>query len=214
VILLYDQFEALPDEKKNRILNAALREFSLREFKNASTSKIAEDADISKGALFLYFGTKRQLYTYLYEYALGVFKREFSEKFTPTSRDPIAVLTSLARIKMDILASHPDLYGFFVKIYIGEQDEELRALIHSDTDSARAGFMRDLMSDFDCGGFRDDMPPSMVVDVIRWVIDGYTEKLISSMKLENSSMKQAELLSGEYSAYLDILRKAFYKNQS
>jgi len=201
----------LPGEKKQRILNAALREFSAQAFKNASTARIAEEAGISKGALFLYFSTKRQLYQYLYEYAYNVVRNEFTGKLDFESRDPIYVLTAVTRVKMDIMRVHPELFDFFVKIYLGETDEELRGMIHRDSESERGRFIGELLSDLDYSGFRGDFPPEIVMDIIRWVIDGYTNRLTASLKAENASFAEAAVLTDEYYRYLDVIRKAFYQ---
>jgi len=209
-----EQFETLPEEKRQRIINAALKEFSARDFKNASTAKIAEEAGISKGALFLYFQTKKQLYIYLYHYALGVIKTEFAGKLSPGSRDPIDVLTAVTRLKLDILRIHPDLYDFFVKLYFGEPDEELQAIVHSDSDAVRGGMMSELLSGLDYGGFREDLPPEMVMNIINWVIDGYTNRMIAALKREGASMRNAEVMNLEFGQYLEALRKAFYRDAS
>lgn len=43
----------LTEEKRRRILNAALEEFAKHDYKGASTDDIAAKAGISKGLLFL-----------------------------------------------------------------------------------------------------------------------------------------------------------------
>ncbi len=42
----------LEPQKRNAILNAALKEFALKGFDNASTNIIAKDAGISKALMF------------------------------------------------------------------------------------------------------------------------------------------------------------------
>lgn len=46
-------------EKKERMINSALKEFSVNTFQKASTNTIVEEAGISKGLLFHYFGNKK-----------------------------------------------------------------------------------------------------------------------------------------------------------
>ena len=59
---------SLSEEKQQRILNAALKEFAQKGYKNASTNQIVKEADISKGLLFHYFKNKKQLFLFLYDY--------------------------------------------------------------------------------------------------------------------------------------------------
>lgn len=51
----------IEDEKRERIIVAAMQEF-VKGYRNASTDRIVQSADISKGLLFHYFGTKKKLF--------------------------------------------------------------------------------------------------------------------------------------------------------
>jgi len=57
------RFNKLPEEKRNRILEAAAKEFSAHGYENASLNKILETAEISKGAAYYYFDDKADIYT-------------------------------------------------------------------------------------------------------------------------------------------------------
>lgn len=48
--------------KKNEILDIALTEFAQYGYERANTNKISKAADVSKGLIFHYFGSKQQLY--------------------------------------------------------------------------------------------------------------------------------------------------------
>ncbi len=58
-------FLNLSEEKKERIINAALEEFSLQSFSDASITNIVKKAEISRGSFYQYFGNKENLYNYL-----------------------------------------------------------------------------------------------------------------------------------------------------
>lgn len=61
-------FQNLKEDKKNRIIDAALEEFSLRPFNEASITNIVKNADISRGSFYQYFGNKENIYKYLVNY--------------------------------------------------------------------------------------------------------------------------------------------------
>ncbi|EMV4835388.1 helix-turn-helix transcriptional regulator, partial [Listeria monocytogenes] len=50
------------DEKRLKILEAAMGEFTEKGYQAASTNKICEKAGVSKGLIFHYFGSKEKLY--------------------------------------------------------------------------------------------------------------------------------------------------------
>lgn len=62
-------FFNLSKEKRNKIIEAALKEFSLNDYNSASINNIVKDADISKGSMYQYFDNKKDLYLYLLELA-------------------------------------------------------------------------------------------------------------------------------------------------
>jgi len=65
-----DTFNNLPEEKKARILNLAIKEFAENPYDVASISKIVREAKIAKGSFYQYFEDKNTLYQYLIELAL------------------------------------------------------------------------------------------------------------------------------------------------
>jgi AcrR family transcriptional regulator len=69
-------FFNLPEEKKERLIETAIEEFSKQSFKDASITKIAENAGVSKGSLYQYFDDKKDLYKYILDIA-GDKKKEY-----------------------------------------------------------------------------------------------------------------------------------------
>ena len=69
------KFETLSLEKRTRILNASISEFSKNEYESASMNSIVQEAKISKGALFNYFINKSELYNYIYKLAVRKVKK-------------------------------------------------------------------------------------------------------------------------------------------
>jgi len=60
-----ERFEKLAPEKKERIRQAAISEFSRTDFENASINRIIQDADISRGSFYTYFADKMDLLRYI-----------------------------------------------------------------------------------------------------------------------------------------------------
>lgn len=57
-----DAFERIDDERKNRILEVGIEEFSSKGFENANINIIAKNAGISIGLMYKYFATKEDLF--------------------------------------------------------------------------------------------------------------------------------------------------------
>jgi len=60
-------FFRLPEKKQERVLNAAITEFSQRNVEQGRISNIVRDAGISRGSFYQYFESKDDLYVYMFE---------------------------------------------------------------------------------------------------------------------------------------------------
>ena len=56
-----ETFLKLPEEKKNKIIKAAKKEFERVTFEQTSIKNIVEDADIARGSFYQYFDSKEDL---------------------------------------------------------------------------------------------------------------------------------------------------------
>jgi AcrR family transcriptional regulator len=100
-------------ETKERILEAALREFAGHGFSGARMEAIARAAGINKAMLFYYFSSKENLYrTVLF----GVFSEIFSEIARIVSKPltPAELLEKFPEIYIRFIARHPDLVRIMV----------------------------------------------------------------------------------------------------
>lgn len=64
----------LKEDVKNRIVQAAKRQFKDNGYKNTSMRDIAKEAGIVSGNIYRYFENKEQLYNYIVEPILAAFK--------------------------------------------------------------------------------------------------------------------------------------------
>ena len=171
-------FNQLDESKKLRIINAALSEFADKGYNAASTNEIARKAQISKGSLFHYFGTKEKLYTWLIEYGIKLIETALYANDQLRQEDFIEVLVQSALIKMKVFQEYPDLKDFFLRIYQTDQTDEDRW----------AGQLTQVMSKFqstaldrvDTRKFRNDMQTAEVLRISYWIIDGMGKDYIQA----------------------------------
>lgn len=79
-----DTFFNLPEEKREKIMEAALSEFETYAYDQASVNRIVQNADISKGSFYQYFEDKKDLYKYL----LNLIVQEKLKYITPSMMKP------------------------------------------------------------------------------------------------------------------------------
>jgi AcrR family transcriptional regulator len=63
-------FLNLDAEKRDRIIEVCLREFSRYNFREASVTRIVDEAHIAKGSMYKYFEDKKDLYQFLIDHAV------------------------------------------------------------------------------------------------------------------------------------------------
>jgi AcrR family transcriptional regulator len=100
-------FENLEQEKRERILNAAMKEFARKGYENASTNEIVKTANIGKGRLFHYFNTKKELFIFLFDTALQVIQTEILDQTDTSEKDIFARLSLVTLRKIEVYKKLP-----------------------------------------------------------------------------------------------------------
>jgi Transcriptional regulator len=97
-------FLNLKEEKRQRIIDAAINEFANELYVNASINRIIKACEVPRGSFYMYFNDKEDLYFYLLEN----YNREYINKFTELIKE-----------------NHGDVLIAFQKLFIYTTDEVL-----------------------------------------------------------------------------------------
>jgi len=162
----------LPEEKQQRILNAALEVFGTSDFKHASTEDIASKAGISKGLLFYYFQNKRALYTFLFDWAADLVTRSTVSDDAEAITDFFDFFAQAAERKCRMLSHNPYIMEFFVRAFYSKNEaisEDIAKKIERETQVIFAKYF----SHIDLSKFRDDINPKEIFQALTWMTDGY-----------------------------------------
>ena len=219
----FDAFHTLEPEKKERIINAALEEIARKGLKKASTNAIVENAGISKGTLFYYFGSKDELFDFLCDYTIEFARQEYAAKFEQQAqtRDFIERFRILTEVKRYAMNNYPRIIKFYESFYYPENAEHF-SKYNSAVMEIRSHIMSKLYEDTDYSLFIDGIEPEKTLVYIRWLIERYEKELTDKLQLsasggiysDNTATVMGEEFEAElnkFYAFLDDLRKAFYK---
>lgn len=209
---MYAKFNCLPEEKKDRIISAALKEFAENGYEKASTNQITKNASISKGILFHYFGNKKNLYLYIFEHCVQK-SMELIKKYTvKPSNDLFEMIIQQGYIKLRIALEEPLLYTVLFDAYINTPDEILK--ITNDKYSFLVNTARqELRAYVDTTCFREDVDIDKAIETVLVFFEGlfnrYREKY-KTMTCEES-LQSVEDLIKDTEIYMDILKNGIYK---
>ena len=202
-----DKFFSLPEARQDLIRNSAMVEFGANTFQKTSADSIAKRAGVSKGLLFHYFKDKRELYLYLYQYALDVCVKQYMVKtYDFGETDFFRALEMGHRVKMDLVRRYPGLFRFVMRAYY-ERDSVLTPKLREKLDSVLERTTEDFLARMDLYKFKSGADPRQVIRMLTLVSEG--------MLAETGAMTAAEInaLFAEYKKSADMLRQFLYKEE-
>jgi len=195
------KFMKLEERKRNRIVNAAMKEFRYG-YKKASTDAIVKEAGISKGLLYHYFVSKEQLYVFLARHANELISRNYFDMLNEGNADILEVFWQTALLKKDMTDQYPYLDDFVNGMYIHQDDAPAveSALLEAEQQAA----YDELYSRCDLSLFRDDIDAAKAVDMIAITMDSL---------IDGKQSGDYEQFLDTLRGYLDIFKTCFYKKE-
>nr|WP_312578074.1 TetR/AcrR family transcriptional regulator [Sedimentibacter sp.] len=205
-----DFFEKLDEQKKERILNAAITEFAYKKYEDASTNNIVTAAQIGKGMLFHYFGNKKNLYLYLYRYVREVMDKEiYSQIDYESSVFPI-ILKQLAKLKLETFKHHPGITDFIAQCN-RETSPEVCGDIQDIRKERKVKLREDIVyKNLNMDLLKPEFRNQQTIKLIRWALDGYIADIQGNYKGQNLEEFPVDEIMKDYDSYMDIICKAFY----
>lgn len=116
-------------KRKEAIFSAALQCFNEKGYSETSISMIASRAGISKGGLYHYFSTKRELFMALFLDRVNQYSEQLKMKLQ-TEGSAEKRLELLVRESGQLLLKNEDFYRFCLEfLSIGARDAEIRTVM-------------------------------------------------------------------------------------
>lgn len=191
-------------------MNAAMKEFAHNGFKNASTDEIVKDAGISKGALFHYFNSKKDLFLFLYDYAIETFRNDILSKFNSFETDIFVRLREGSLLKFEIFKKHPEMNNFALAAYIEVSNEVKHDVELRNTELIKSSEGK-LLEGVDFSKFKEGIDTNKAINIIIWTIEGFANTIREKARLHSSFEIINEEVIVEMDVYFDLLKAAFYK---
>jgi len=199
--------ENIPLDKRSRILNSALEEFSRYGYNNTSTNNIVDNADISKGLLYHYFGSKEKLYSILKEFAIELAFKNVVDEVNWNESDIYNRVRQYYQIKINIAKQYPYIFQFIKSLHYEMGEKELEDYIATISPT----LYRNLLTyNIDFTKFDDRFDVRKSVNIIKWTIEKYVDDAIDDI-IHFGNIDEIKVW-GQVDEYIVILKKAFYKH--
>lgn len=203
-----EKFFNLNKEKQMKILNAAIDEFASSGYDQASTNTIVKKAGISKGLLFHYFSSKKELYTFIYNFGMDIVLKEFEENIDFNVKDFLLFLKDVIVVKMKLMREYPNIFNFFISCYMDTSEEIEELNIRSDERSVKINKI--VYENVDFSFFKDEIDKTKAMNTIRWTFEQYSMTQVQKIQLAGEKM-EPDKVESELNAYIELFRNAFYK---
>ena len=168
------KFLSLPKEKQDRIVTSAMTLFGEVGYKKAYISEIAAAAGISKALVFHYFGSKKDLYSYLVYYTGKIVVTEAQEKRDTQSKDFFDRAIVTLGFRLSIKSRYPAM-SMFMDSVSSETADEVASDIKRLLAIAADMHAKTILNSGEESIFKNGVDPAQVVRLV----EVYSEGVVS-----------------------------------
>ncbi|KRN25152.1 TetR/AcrR family transcriptional regulator [Lacticaseibacillus camelliae] len=198
--------------KVDRILAAAMHEFACQGYQAAKTDVIAQAAQVSKGLIFRYFGSKAKLYLAVAHWVFDRLNAVADFSVWQNAPDLQSMLTRALRYKIQLQLQFQDEMRFGMALYGGSDLPEtvkpqLQALIQNELSMASTDLAGPVLARMP---LREGVSPALVEGLIQGMITLVSQQAQPFLDAHpHAKVEDLEWLVDEVQQYLDVLEHGF-----
>lgn len=205
----YEKFENLNKEKKEIIIESALKEFNEKGYTSASTNIITKEANISKGALFTYFGNKEGLFFYLFDNIVDYFMKDMRVILDEAKGDIFERISLATTWKLNAFIKDPGKFLFMTNAVINVPDN-IKIKVMKKSEELKNIGMAMIFTPDATKGLRKDIPMDKIIFIIFSTLESLSMKYMNIYKGDYIKLiEDRDILLKETDDYLNILKNTF-----
>lgn len=208
--MMLPKIKNLESKRKDAILNAALKEFATKGFDDASTNVIAKEAGISKGLMFHYVNSKRDLFLFLYDYCTEMIDKEYLDLINFNEQDIFEKLRQSYLLQLELIQKHPWIFEF-INFSSTTKSDEINRELEKRTNEKLSLCHETMFDHVDESKFKAGLNFEKSKQLIFWSNIGFTNQILEGIRDTKTSELDYDHILAELDGYLDELRKVFYQ---
>ena len=204
----------LPDDRRTRIIEAAIREFAAKGYAGASTNAIAAGAGVAKGLAFHHFGSKEALFVAAFEAVVTRTTHAMFDGLGALPPDLFERFHALGMRKMQLFQQDPDGYRL-ITVGLAEAPPPVRASMLKLQGELTARFLPTLLGGLDSSRLRPGLTANDAIELVSLVMEGYERRTTPVLAAQPD--RGAALLpkiSAHARVLLERLRDGLYDNRT
>lgn len=183
------------EQRRRQILEAAERVFARKGYEPVTMKDIVEEAQMSRGWIYLYFKTKEEIFEAFMEKKDEEEARELQAELSEITTVWDALRLKFDQMKSDMASSDNNTYLAFYEFYIsGYRNEARRALFTRRYDRGIASVVPLIQLGIDRGEFSPILPVELIVKIASSHVDGILIHQLSVGPEKSESPQQIDAL--------------------
>ena len=200
-------FLKLDEEKRERVLSAAINEFADKNYNNASMNVVVKAAGISKGALFKYFRSKAGLFGFVYKMALGRVKDYLRQvRDESEAEDFFTRLEKVMLAGLDFIHVHPGLAAIYYRIVFTGDSPYKREIVEEVHRESLAFIESLIQKGIERGELRSDLDPELAAFMVEAVVDRFVHAHHAQFRGQRGSENRLSDPNREVEGIMKILK--------
>ncbi|MHB8128986.1 MAG: TetR/AcrR family transcriptional regulator [Mobilitalea sp.] len=200
----------LEPQRRDAILNAALKEFATRGFDDASTNIIAKEAGISKALMFHYVNSKKDLFLFTYDYFTDLMDKEYFELMNFSEKDIFDRLRQSYLLQIELLKRYPWIFEFN-KLSTTTHSDKVNKELEERNQKKQSSCYIQIFDLIEESKFREGLDIEKCKQFIFWSNIGFTNQILDDISNSKASEVDYVSISAKLDGYFEELRKIFYK---
>ena len=200
-------FARISQEKKNKIIQACMEEFGEQGYEKSSTDRIIQKAGISKGGLYEYTSSKKELFLYIVEYSYtelyNYLQERINREHSPLPTDILERIRLVSSLAIDFYLTHPRFITLITKTH-QMPDEDISERIHR----YFASRFLEIFGDVDESAL--DYPKEKILNLLTWLLLKTRREFIEEMEKNNEIGKIKTNYMENWDFYISILKNGIY----
>lgn len=169
-----ETFFNLPDEKRERVIEAAMDEFATRPYYKARVTAIADNAGIAKGSFYQYFEDKLDLFKHIMDLAVNK-KLEYIDNDMMANKDKYSFFELLRGVYLSgirFAKENPRLVAIADKLL---NDKDLQSEIWGEYKDVSSDFFQQLLEE---GVAEGELDPELDIALISRLLTALNYSLV------------------------------------
>ena len=183
-------------EKKQELIDAAIKEFGERGYEKASLNNILKESGISKGTFYYHFKNKEDLYMYLIEIFIVEKKKSLAKYIQPEdfTKDFFTILKLLVKAGLMFAKENPQINKFsetYLKDYNSAINQKMLKKYNPEANDYFNGIIE---MAYGKGEFREDLPKDFVKQMVTYLFT-HLQEITNVLNIEDYESAADHLIS-------------------